>query len=261
MLGRMPRPTIGLGGRCFVVNADWKEPLFNPNPRRSSVDLGNGARCIVIDDALLAPERLVAWASAEGAFAPPSYPYPGTVATIPASVGGAVIAYFDRMLRESLGCRRQLETRVRLSVTGQPAETLKPIQWLCHRDRIDSDAARTRVAASVLYLFHDPRLGGTDFYRSRLTPQETDQLVADSQRLDAAAFSTRYGLSAGYMAPGNPYFDHVARVPAAWNRLIAYDGSFFHSAAIDPDVPLPADPTRGRLTLNGFYTCSRPLGA
>jgi hypothetical protein len=243
------------------VNADWTEPLFNPNPRRSSVDLGDGARCIIIDDALQAPERLVAWASADGAFAPPTYPYPGSVAAVPDALSTAASAHFDRVLREPLGCRRQLEAIVRLSITSQPGDTLRPIQWLCHRDRIASDPTRTRFAATLLYLFQDPQLGGTDFYRSRLTPRETDQLVADSQRLDAAAFSTRYGLSAGYMAPGNAYFDHVARVPAAWNRLIAYDGSFFHSAAIGADVPLPADPTTGRLTLNGFYTCSRSLGA
>jgi hypothetical protein len=243
------------------MTLDWTRDLFNPNPRRTSVDVGDGMRCLVIDDVFQAPERVVEWAQSTAAFSAPTYPYPGLVAAVPASLGAAISAHFDRILREPLGCRRQLEALIRLSITSQTAESLKPMQWLCHRDRIAADPARTRFAATVLYLFQDPQLGGTDFYRSRLSPTETDQLVADSQTMEASAFSARYGLSPNFMAPGNPYFDHMARVPAAWNRLIAYDGGIFHSAAVTDATPLPADPTTGRLTLNGFYTCSRALRA
>ena len=243
------------------MTPDWTGELFNPNPRRSSVDLGDGAHCLILDDVFREPERVVDWAQADAEFAVPTYPYPGLVAPVPSHLSAAVSAHFDRRLRDPLGCRRQLEALVRLSITSQPADSLRPIQWLCHRDRIAADPDRTRFAATVLYLFHDASLGGTDFYRSRLTPGETDQLVADSQRMEASAFSARYGLSAGYMAPTNPYFDHIANVPAAWNRLIAYDGGIFHSAAVATTPSLPADPVRGRLTLNAFYTCTRTLRA
>jgi len=51
-------------------------------------------------------------------------------------------------------------------------------------------------------------------------------------------------------------------VAAAWNRLIVYDGSWFHSADVNP-ARLATDPLQGRLTLNGFITCrctARPSG-
>ena len=59
------------------------------------------------------------------------------------------------------------------------------------------------------------------------------------------------------MTASNAYFERIATVPAAWNRLIFYDGGLFHSAHIEQPALLASDPTRGRLTLNGFFTCRR----
>jgi hypothetical protein len=39
--------------------------------------------------------------------------------------------------------------------------------------------------------------------------------------------------------------------------LIFYNGSLFHSADIGQPALLSANPTLGRLTLNGFLTCRR----
>ena len=88
--------------------------------------------------------------------------------------------------------------------------------------------------------------------------RETEKLVADSQQLGAHDFGARYGLQPSYMADSNAYFERTARVPAAWNRLIFYDGSAFHSAEVDP-ARLWADPLQGRLTLNSFITCRRTV--
>jgi hypothetical protein len=49
----------------------------------------------------------------------------------------------------------------------------------------------------------------------------------------------------------------VARVPAAWNRAIFYDATLFHSADVDQPELMSAEARRGRLTLNGFFTCTR----
>ena len=35
-------------------------------------------------------------------------------------------------------------------------------------------------AASVLYLFDDPELGGTSFYTPRQSPEATDRIIIDS---------------------------------------------------------------------------------
>jgi hypothetical protein len=110
---------------------------------------------------------------------------------------------------------------------------------------------------SVLYLFRDPALGGTSFYVPRQSPSATDRIQYDSQTLGAAQFSARYGLRPGYMDGSNAYFDCVARVPAAWNRMILYDAGFFHSGDIGRPDLLTTDPATARLTLNGFFSCRR----
>jgi Family of unknown function (DUF6445) len=66
-----------------------------------------------------------------------------------------------------------------------------------------------------------------------------------------------YGLQPSYMAGSNAYFERVAQVSAAWNRMIFYDGGQFHSGEINEPAGMSADPRVGRLTLNGFFVCSR----
>ncbi len=39
--------------------------------------------------------------------------------------------------------------------------------------------------------------------------------------------------------------------------MIFYDGRIFHSGEIGSAQALNGDPMTGRLTLNGFFTCSR----
>jgi hypothetical protein len=117
--------------------------------------------------------------------------------------------------------------------------------------------ASVLYVASVLYLFRDPALGGTSFYVPRQPMEDTERLVRDSHLLDAREFGARYGLQAGYMDGGNAFFECVARVPAAWNRMILYDAGFFHSGDIGRPDRLAADPAAGRLTANGFFNCSR----
>jgi hypothetical protein len=205
---------------------------------------------------LLDPEALVAQAAGQ-AFTPLGhYPYPGPVLMAPAWLTGLVTAHFTEHARTRLGGRRVQSGSVRFSLVSTPPEQLAPIQWQCHRDRLAVEPAKVLFAASVLYLFRDPTLGGTSFYRSRLSREDTEQMVADSAALDAAAFTERWRVSAGYMQGSNRNFELVASVPAAWNRLICYDGSLFHSADVNPGR-LSDDPCTGRLTLNGFYNCTR----
>jgi Family of unknown function (DUF6445) len=229
---------------------------FNPQPRLSVWPLGPHADCVVADDALVDPQALVDWAGAQRFVPPAGYPYPGLVLQAPAELTQRVADFLALHARTRLGARRTLELTVRLSLVTVPPQELEPRQWLCHRDRID-DSGRLLFAASVLYLFRDPALGGTSFYRPRLPPEATDQLIADSMRLDAQAFGARHGLQAGYMGDSNAYFERVATVPAAWNRMIFYDGGLFHSADVGRPALLSAHPAHGRLTLNSFFTCRR----
>lgn len=233
---------------------------FNPTPQLSTWPLGPHAVCVVVDDALTDPQALVDWAAAQSFALPAGYPYPGLVLQAPAELTQRVADFFALHARGALGGRRTLDLSVRLSMVTTPPAELEPRQWLCHRDRVDDSGARL-FAASVLYLFRDPALGGTSFYEPTGSALQTDTLVADSQRLDAATFAARYGLQPGYMAASHAHFERVARVPAAWNRMIFYDGGLFHSADVDRPDLLNADPARGRLTLNSFFTCRRHAAA
>lgn len=232
-------------------------PVFNPAARVQRLELADGRRCVVVDDALSRPHDVVDGVSAQ-AFAPPSgYPYPGVVLEAPTALRDCLADQFTLRARGALGARRMLQAAARFSMVTTPPAELAPVQWQCHRDRVADDPRAFLFAASVLYLFDDPALGGTAFFRPRVPAAAIDRLLADSQRLPAAAFTARYGVQPGYMTAGSDHFERTGSVPAAWNRLIFYDGGSFHSADIREPARLTADPRRGRLTLNGFFTCRR----
>jgi len=152
--------------------------------------------------------------------------------------------------------RRLVQMHCRLAMVTLPPQVLRPYQWLCHSDNFDLAAAQS-IQASVLYLFKDAALGGTRFYEPTRSPGETRQLFADSTTMTGEAFTQRYGIQPGYIHASNAYFTQIGGVPARWNRLIFYDGSLLHSGDITQPEKLSADPLKGRLTLNGFFTCRR----
>jgi Family of unknown function (DUF6445) len=241
----------------MAASIDSEDRLFNPNPRISVIPIVGDEQCIVIDDVLADPQRVVAWAADSAFGAPQGFPYPGRVVAAPQALTDSLSDYFAQHARARLGARRTLDLITRLSLITLPPEELEPRQWQCHRDRVADSANELLFAASVLYLFRDRALGGTSFYKPRQSPAQTDRIVADSQTLSARQFAERYGLRAGYMAGSNAYFERLATVPARWNRAIFYDGSLFHSADVDQPALLSTDPRQGRLTLNAFFTCKR----
>jgi hypothetical protein len=235
---------------------DAADRIFNPASAISTVALPGDRTVVVIDEMLRDPDALVAWAGGQAFQPPPGYPYPGVVVGVPTALSERFADHFAQHARTHLQGRRTLAHDVRLSMVTTPPSELDPRQWQCHRDRISMDPA-TLYVASVLYLFRDPALGGTSFYVPRQSAGATDRIQYDSQTLEPQAFTARYGLAAGYMDGSNAYFECVARVPAAWNRMILYDAGFFHSGDIARPDLLTTDPATGRLTLNGFFTCRR----
>jgi len=234
--------------------------FFNPEPEISIVPIMPGQVCVVVDNALSDPQGLVDWAAAQEFGPPCSYPYPGLVLEAPGEITQRVGDCFALRARSHLSARRTQSVTVRFSIVTVPPGELEPIQWQCHRDRLAVEPERVVFAAMVLYLFRDPALGGTSFYRPHLSEEQLQRMITDSESLSAAEFGTRYGLKAGYMFGSNPNFDLVSSVPAAWNRMIFYDGGLFHSADISQPSLNSADPQAGRLTLNGFFTCRRIAG-
>jgi hypothetical protein len=233
---------------------------FNPQARLERVDVEGQAICFVLDQALLDPERLVEYAVAEQSRfqQAPFNAYPGREMPMPAGFTAGLEQAFNGRVRSLLGGRRTLRTTSRLAmVTTAPAD-LEPRQRICHRDSAWIEPTHA-IAASVLYLFQDPVLGGTGFYWPRRSEQEIAQLVHDSSTLDRATFDGRHpDIAQDFMRASNDWFERIGGVAAAWNRMIFYDGRLFHSGEIGPPARMLADPRQGRLTLNGFFTCSRP---
>ncbi|MFL6695719.1 MAG: DUF6445 family protein [Vitreoscilla sp.] len=235
---------------------DADGPFFNPPPTISTVPLPGGLEVVVVDDVLLDPQGLVEWARTQTFGPPGGFPYPGVIVAGPTGLSARFADFFAQHALARLQARRLVNHDVRLSMVTTPPGQLDPRQWQCHRDRVSTDP-ETVFVASVLYLFRNPALGGTSFYLPRQSAAATGRILYDSQTLTPEQFTARYGLEAGYMDGGNAYFDCVARVPAAWNRMILYDAGFFHSGDIARPDLLTTDPATARLTLNGFFDCRR----
>jgi hypothetical protein len=232
--------------------------MFNPRPQISLLPITAGQSCLVIDDALAEPERWVRLAHEnQGSLHFTGHnAYPGPELRMPDAISERLDEYFSTHIRQHLGARRTLRMYSRLSMVTLAPQALQPRQWICHRDRLGADASEC-VAASVLYLFKNVELGGTNFFVARKSAADIDRLVADSMTAAPEHFTARYGFAPGYMTESNDWFEKVLSVPARWNRAIFYDGSLFHCSDIRHPEKLSADPMLGRLTYNGFFTCSR----
>jgi len=232
---------------------------FNPAARLRRVGFDGGGSCLVLDDALTDAGALRDYAVAARArfHEPTGNAYPGIELPMPPEFSAPVQAFFDREVRGLLGARRTLRMHTRLAMVTTAPDQLQPRQRLCHRDGAWADATQA-IAASVLYLFDDPALGGTAFFRPRRDTAATARLVHDASTLDGAAFDAAYPeIPRDYPQESNAWFERIGRVDAAFNRMVFYDGRIFHSGEVGPAPARSGDPATGRLTLNGFFTCSR----
>jgi hypothetical protein len=232
--------------------------MFKPRPRIERVGLGAAGACWVVDDALLDPDALVATAVREqGRFAPaPHNAYPGLEWLLEGELPARLNDFFTLHVRALLGARRTVGMYARLSLATLQPRQLRPLQRLCHRDRFGVTPDQT-VAACTLYLFGDAALGGTSFYVPRQGLDQTNALIRQWSAMDDETFTQAIGREPGYITAGNDWFDLAAVVPAAYNRAVFYDGSLFHSSHITQPARLSAEPSQGRLTLNGFFVCKR----
>ncbi len=233
------------------------QPLLrvNPDARIETVRLDDGSTVHVVDDFVLDPGALVAFAQAHAArFASAAgHPYPGPQLALSDDLCRPLGEYFEQQLRSRLGAGPGLGLFGRFSRVTQEAASLDPRQRICHRD--DSGLVPGEmVAASVHYLFKDEQLGGTVFFRSLMSDADTRQFMQDANALEPSAFSDKYGIAPGYMTDSNRYFEVIGRLPARWNRAVFYDGGILHTG----DIRWAAHKAGyqaglGRLTINAFF--------
>jgi Family of unknown function (DUF6445) len=231
--------------------------IFNPNPQIQSVRFPNGQACFIIDNALANPDAFVdlARAKSDEFQTAPFNAYPGVQLPMAADIT-RLDEYFNLHIRSLVNARRTVRMHNRLAMVTLPPDQLQPRQSIPHRDSAGLEPGQC-IAASVLYLFRDENLGGTSFFMPRKSAHETSLLVHDSGTIDSVAFAQKYGIKPGYCNESNQYFEKIYTVPARWNRMVFYDGSIFHSGDIPHPERLVADPLAGRLTLNGFFICTR----
>ena len=232
--------------------------LFNPAPKLQLVPIPGYKPCIVIDNFLQNPQAMLDEACrVQGNFSIASKnAFPGVELRMPDEFSGRLNDFFIQHVSKLLAARRTISMFSRLSMITLKAHELAPNQRICHQDQL-SDNPQQCFSAAVLYLFKNTALGGTSFYRPKVAEAEIERLYSSSsqwQDLTPEQFSQRFGSTPNYMTQSNHYFELIATIPAAWNRVIFYDGSIFHSGHVTQPELLNADPTQGRLTINGFFT-------
>lgn len=230
--------------------------MFNASPKVQLLEIPGRYPCVVIDDALTDPQALVdAAIQNQGAFVRAAEGgFPGLELRMPEAFSHRLNEFFLLHARHHLGARRTVSNYSRLSLVARPPSELTPLQRVCHRDYVSLDP-RHCMSACVLYLFRDPALGGTSFFRPRRSNEETTRLLGQWAAMSQSQFTQALGLEPQYPTTSNPYFERVCTVPAAWNRIIFYDSTVFHSGDIAQPERLDPNPAVGRLTLNGFFVC------
>ena len=230
---------------------------INPSFTLSRVDIDAQNHCLVLDDFLLHPQAAVDWvADNQQRFEQPERAYPGKVLALGAAEAESLSGFVrSRLSREFGFLRGGIDHFNQFCLTTLQPEAFSWIQQLPHSDpRL---APGRRNFASVLYLFRDPELGGTGFYRWR-DPDYWQDLTArqgDDPGAGLDELRERFELfrrPPQYCTDSNEAVELLAMVPARFNRLIAYSGDVPHSAWISQPQRLVDDPRNGRLTLNGF---------
>jgi len=202
----------------------------------------------VIDGFSSDPASLVEQAAVQ-AFGPLGPHYPGVRAPAQASYLAERMDVLQDALTHVFGLAGGADlVECNFSLVTTRPDALRPIQCLPHFDSTDPG----RIA--VLHYLCGPADGGTAFYRHRTTGFETvsaSRMEDYSGALDGDV--ARHGMpGADYLRGDTALFEQTYRVEAAFNRLVIYRGWTLHSGVIPAGHALPADPRRGRLTVNTF---------
>ena len=231
---------------------------LNPQAEIRLHQLTDGRQYAVVDNVLEDPESLVDFAVKHSEWFEWWSVPPGPRLIIDHNALQDLARFVRSKLTRHFPIHRTgIELKACLSNITVPPEKLSHLQRLCHIDQPDTPS--TRYFAGLIYLFRNPDLGGTAFYRWR--KPEVFAHAAKLYEVDRGA-AIRYLDSsleifrkpAQYMTESNDLAELLEVVPARFNRLVFYDGATPHNGHIAHPELLTDDLTRGRLTLNFFTT-------
>ena len=214
---------------------------------------------VIMDDFLLNPDEVRDFAcSNQGAFEFDRRSYPGKVLDLDATY----YRELTRLIRSRLSrifsfARSDLQDTCQISLTTLQPDEFSWIQRLPHTD-YRRDPGRENYAL-LAYLFDNPDMGGTGFFRYRdekfwetMAPRQVEDPDGGLEMVQ-----TRYPMflePAVYPHESDEAVELITTIPAKFNRMICYSGDVPHSACI-PDASLLSNDCRtGRLTLNSFAT-------
>ena len=226
--------------------ADW---AIRPDRAQGEVFSADNHTLVTITDFLVRPQTACDFAILQK-FANITPHYPGVRAALDPAVCAAWADALAPLLAAHFGpadARWTIQAWVSL-VTTPPAQ-LAPIQCFPHVDGTD----RGQIAM-MLYL-HDSPHGGTAFFRHRSSGLSAlTAATFPAYRAALEADVARSGLpQPAYPTDGAPHFERLHATTGAFNSAVFYRGNILHSGVIDNAAPLPADPRRGRLTINAFF--------
>jgi hypothetical protein len=222
----------------------------HPEFKVRAVRLGREqAPLLVIDNFAAAPESLVELAAGK-VFADAATYYPGVRTKAPLSYQRFAIDTLRPLVGEHFGLDA---SRLRFSACYFSLVTTTPDK-LTYLQRIPHiDSLFPQELAFIHYLFRGD-LGGTAFYRHRATGFESIDASRTTEYWPhvEAAKSGPAAPPAAYIDGDTSLYERIGNEEAAFNRLLLYRRNSLHSGAVPAHAQLPADPRRGRLSLNGF---------
>ena len=228
----------------------------NPNLTVEIIPISEGNDCVVVDNFLTDPEEAVAYASQSASEFSSASAYPGMIYPPEALLMEEIYRFIRKKLNKPLSFHRgSVRFSTYFAMASLSPDELTCLQRLCHTDPKLSRGRRN--IAALLYLFHNPSLGGTGFYRWKEKQAILDATAIAQETPDKVLpflqekFET-FRAPASYITQSNEIAELLHVVPARFNRLIVYAGDIPHSAYIEEPDLLTTDVSTGRLTLNCF---------
>lgn len=225
--------------------------------RRESI-IGNHD-CLIVDDFLLDPKKLVDFAAGHaGEFKRVESSYPGPLFRIDAAAMADIYRFIRfRMSKQFPFFKSGLDFWSYLSIVTVQPDDLSYLQRICHTDP-ERNPERAPYAA-LIYLFENEDLGGTGFYRWKELDivKQAEALGREDPNKALALLQEHfptYRSPSRYMTGSNEIAELLISIPARFNRMIFYSGDVPHSGAITAPESLSPDVRQGRLTLNVFVS-------
>lgn len=204
---------------------------------------------MIVDEVLADPQAMIDAAREAKFYVPQHTNYPGINAPVPQSYYLTVITALRGPIEAAFGVSRSVYLSYfgffALATIG--AADAQPIQKIPHRDSPDPNRL-----AMVHYLCRG-NFGGTGFFRHRATGFESVDVSRQSRYETVARRQVDETLpgTTGFSDEQARNYQLIGQSGAVFNRLIVYRSHVLHAALL-ADGAGSADPTVGRLTINGF---------